>query len=77
MRVTGTGILYGLAAVKDEGNHTISLEVFDSNETSKVQSFDLQVRIDNYPPVFKSVSEANKTITTLLYMSTKIQTLAV
>lgn len=62
----GTGILYGLPSVKDEGNHTISLEVFDSNKTSSVQAFELEVRIDNYPPVFKSVSEANKTITELI-----------
>ncbi|MBT5717051.1 MAG: tandem-95 repeat protein, partial [Opitutae bacterium] len=62
----GTGILYGLAAVKDKGNHTIAFEVFDSNQTSSVQAFDLEIRIDNYPPVFKSVSEANKTISELV-----------
>jgi hypothetical protein len=62
----GTGILYGLAEVKDKGNHTIAFEVFDSNQTSSVQAFDLEIRIDNYPPVFKSVSEANKTISELV-----------
>jgi len=62
----GTGQLYGLATVKDEGNYTISLQIFDSNQTSSVQTFNLEIRIDNYPPVFQSVSEANKTISELI-----------
>ena len=62
----GTGLLYGLASVQEEGNYTISLEVFDSNQTSTIQNFTLEIRIDNYPPVFKSVSEANKTISELI-----------
>ncbi|MDG0964978.1 MAG: tandem-95 repeat protein, partial [Opitutales bacterium] len=62
----GTGLLYGLATVQEEGNYTISFEVFDSNQTSTIQNFTLEIRIDNYPPVFKSVSESNKTISELL-----------
>ena len=62
----GTGQLYGLATVEEEGNYTISFEAFDSNQTSVVQTFNLEIRIDNYPPVFRSVSDSNKTISELV-----------
>ena len=62
----GTGVLYGLSSVADEGNHTITLQAFDSNQTFADQSFVLQVRIDNYPPVFESVSNPSDIINELV-----------
>ena len=52
----GTGKLYGLAAVADEGNYTISFQLTDSNQTDANQTFQLQIEVDNYPPVFQAIS---------------------
>jgi len=61
----GTGTLRGTGAVKDKGTYLIEFTATDSNGTSVAQVFDLVLRIDNYPPVFKSL-KTNEEISTLL-----------
>ena len=64
----GSGKLYGLAAVADEGNYSISLNVNDFNNTDANQTFTLEIEIDNYPPVFKSISEDEEINELILYI---------
>ena len=64
----GTGKLYGLAAVADEGNYTISFQLTDSNQTDANQTYQLQIEVDNYPPVFKSVSEGVQISELIVYI---------
>ncbi|MBT7650799.1 MAG: tandem-95 repeat protein [Opitutae bacterium] len=64
----GTGKLYGLASVADEGNYTISFHLTDSNQTDANQTFQLQIEVDNYPPVFESVSEGVQISELIVYI---------
>ena len=48
-----------------QGDYRIELTATDSNGTSVKQVFDLVLRIDNYPPVFKSLT-TNEEISELI-----------
>ena len=61
----GTGTLRGTGAVKDKGTYLIEFTATDSNGTTARQVFDLVLRIDNYPPVFKNL-KTNEEITELI-----------
>ncbi|MDG1138907.1 MAG: Ig-like domain-containing protein [Opitutales bacterium] len=52
---TGKGILSGLAKPSDIGRYKFKFEATDGTTVIE-QSFDLTIRVDNYPPVFYSTS---------------------
>lgn len=62
----GTGFLTGLAGVEDEGSYEIELQVVDSNMSKRTQKFQLEIRVDNYPPIFKAVDQPDLTVSELL-----------
>ena len=62
----GTGFLRGLAGVKDEGSYEIEFQVVDSNTSKRTQKFQLEVRVDNYPPIFKAVDHPDLIVSELL-----------
>jgi hypothetical protein len=64
----GTGTLRGTGAVKDKGTYQIEFTATDSFGTSAIQSFELTLRIDNYPPVFKKSSTGNEITELIVYI---------
>ena len=64
----GTGLLWGTGAVKDKGTYRIEFTATDSNGTSVKQVFDLVLRIDNYPPVFKSLTTNEEISELVVYL---------
>ena len=64
----GTGLLWGTGSVKDKGTYRIEFTATDSNGTSVKQVFDLVLRIDNYPPVFKSLTTNEEISELVVYL---------
>ena len=64
----GTGTLRGTGAVKDKGTYQIEFTATDSQGTFATQVFNLILRIDNYPPVFKSVSTGDEITQLIVYI---------
>ena len=53
---------------QDKGTYRIELTATDSNGTSVKQVFDLVLRIDNYPPVFKSLTTNEEISELIVYL---------
>ncbi|MDC0156580.1 Ig-like domain-containing protein [Verrucomicrobia bacterium] len=64
----GTGTLRGTGAVKDKGTYQIQFTATDSYGTTAEQNFSLVLRIDNYPPVFKSSSTGSEITELIVYL---------
>jgi len=64
----GTGTLRGTGTVKDKGTYLIEFTATDSNGTFVRQTFDLILRIDNYPPVFKNLQTSAEIPELIVYV---------